>query len=276
MKLHEDNSYSMKLNELKAHCADCCGLCCTALYFSKMDGFPQNKPAGKPCMHLEKDFKCKIHPDLDKRKMKGCIGYDCFGAGQYVTQCLFHGEDWRSAPGRANELFETFIKVFQLFQIRYYLLEAMTITCAKSLWKDIDTRLNENDKLCSLTPEEICRLDVDSYREQVNILLKEVCACVENQFPKRDQRLPLELFGKSFKNKRMDGQNLSMKLLIACDFSGCRLDGANFLGADTRDANFSNADLRECVFLTQAQVNSARGNRKTLLPGHLDYPVTWR
>jgi Mg2+/Co2+ transporter CorB len=37
------------------------------------------------------------------------------------------------------------------------------------------------------------------------------------------------------------------------------------IGADTRDTNFSNADLREAVFLTQRQINSAKGNRNTKL-----------
>lgn len=42
------------------------------------------------------------------------------------------------------------------------------------------------------------------------------------------------------------------------------------------DTNFSNADLREAIFLTQGQINSAKGNRSTKLPKHLDYPVTWK
>lgn len=49
-----------------------------------------------------------------------------------------------------------------------------------------------------------------------------------------------------------------------------------FLGADTRDTNFNNADLSEAVFLTQGQVNSAKGNCNTKLPYHLDYPSTWK
>ena len=276
MKIHVENSYTTKLSELKSECSACCGLCCTALFFSKVDGFPQNKPAGKPCMYLEESFKCKIHHELAKRNMKGCIGYDCFGSGQYVTQAVFRGADWRTAPDRANELFETFIKVFRLFQVRYYLTEAMTLSFAESLWEDIAIRIKEINELCRLTPGEICRSDVESYRDRANILLKNVCACVEKQFPERDKRIPAELFGRSFRSRNMSGQNLSMKLLIASDFTGCCFAGANFLGADTRDADFSSADLSECVFLTQAQVNSAKGNRKTLLPQHLANPVTWR
>lgn len=59
----------------------------------------------------------------------------------------------------------------------------------------------------------------------------------------------------------MSGVDLSMKLLIATNFEGCIFDGTIFLGADTRDTNFSNADLREAVFLTQGQINCAKGKK---------------
>ncbi|SDF52972.1 Pentapeptide repeat-containing protein [Fontibacillus panacisegetis] len=56
--------------------------------------------------------------------------------------------------------------------------------------------------------------------------------------------------------------------------SGDRFDPANlrradFIGADFRDADVSGADLRDSIFLTQAQVNSAKGNKDTKLPGYL-------
>ena len=74
----------------------------------------------------------------------------------------------------------------------------------------------------------------------------------------------------------MSGLELSMKLLIAANFDSCKFDNTIFLGADTRDANFNDADLTKALFLTQGQVNSAKGNRNTKLPKHLNYPVTWK
>lgn len=74
----------------------------------------------------------------------------------------------------------------------------------------------------------------------------------------------------------MRGLDLSTKLLIAANFNNCVFDGTIFLGADTRDTDFCNADLREAVFLTQGQINAAKGNRNTKLPQYLDYPITWR
>ena len=82
--------------------------------------------------------------------------------------------------------------------------------------------------------------------------------------------------GRSFKHKDLSGLDLSSKLLIAANFSHCSFHGTIFLGADTRDADFSHADLSDAVFLSQGQVNAAKGNLNTKLPKHLDYPVTWK
>lgn len=92
---------------LSIHCAGCKGLCCRELFFSKSDGFPADKPAGKPCAYLMPDFRCGIHNELEARGMKGCMAYDCFGAGQAAAQS---GGD--------------FHRMFRLRQMLWYLLEA--------------------------------------------------------------------------------------------------------------------------------------------------------
>ena len=40
---------SHRRERLAADCSRCCGLCCTALYFSKAEGFPDDKGARIPC-----------------------------------------------------------------------------------------------------------------------------------------------------------------------------------------------------------------------------------
>ena len=71
---------------LYADCSLCRGLCCRALYFSKLDGFPQDKPCGVSCSYLCSDHTCNIHHELKQKGMKGCLGYDCLGAGQFAVQ----------------------------------------------------------------------------------------------------------------------------------------------------------------------------------------------
>ena len=53
------------------------------------------------------------------------------------------------------------------------------------------------------------------------------------------------------------------------------LDRSDLLGADLRDTDVSGADLSTALFLTQPQLNAARGSATTLLPTHLRRPVSW-
>lgn len=274
MRIHDENT--IILQTLKSDCSKCSGLCCTALFFSKTDGFPENKSEGKPCLNLQKDFRCKIHGELEKSKMKGCIGYDCFGAGQQVTQIIYSGQTWWDMPKKAKEIFDVFVVVFQLFQIRYFLLEAMTILPARTLNEEIKAQIEENERICNCEPQNILMFDRENYKNKVNVLLKQVCSLLQKSLCCENKKIPSNFLGKDFKNKDMSGLDLSTKLLIAANFNHCVFDGTIFLGADTRDTDFSNADLREAVFLSQGQINSAKGNRNTKLPQYLDYPITWR
>lgn len=263
-------------DQLKSECSKCSGLCCTALFFSKIDGFPSDKAAGQSCANLLMDYRCKIHSQLGKQKMKGCIGYDCFGAGQHVTQVIYQGQTWADLPSQAAEIFDVFTIVFQLYQIRYYLIEALSLKSAQCLKKSIQRLIEENIRMCHDHPDQICSLDLDLYRQRANQLLKHVCKLLQQSMRSENKKVPSHLLGGHFKGQDMSGVDLSMKLLIAADFEDCVFNGTNFLGADTRDTDFKNADLSSALFLTQGQINSAQGNRSTKLPEHLDYPSSWK
>lgn len=264
-----------KLKEFKIDCFKCSGLCCTALFFSKIDGFPENKGAGKPCSKLKEDYSCSIHKELEKKNMKGCIGYDCFGAGQFVTEKVYKGESWKTLKNKSEEIFNTFTIAFQFYQVSYYLEEARTIAVAKEFHKDISKLIEENENFYDFKAKEIITFDIEKYREKANIILKKVSKSILENLKNNNKPIN-SFFGKSFKNKNISGLDLSMQLLIAANFDGCNFKGTIFLGADTRDCNFSNADLVEAIFLTQGQINSAKGNRNTKLPEHLDYPISWK
>ena len=274
IKIHDESTIS--LQSLKSDCTKCSGLCCTALFFSKIDGFPENKQAGKACFNLQENFQCKIHEELEKRKMKGCIGYDCFGAGQQVTQSVYFGQTWQNSPGQAKEIFEVYIAMFKLYQIRYFLLESLAIIPAKMLRNNIKLLIEENEIICNSKPQDIMIFDIEKYRNRANIFLKQVCSLLQKSLNCENKKCPSNFLEKNFENKDFRGLDLSTKLLIAANFNNCVFDGTIFLGADVRNADFSNADLRDAVFLSQAQINSAKGNRNTKLPQYLDYPFTWR
>ena len=101
--LSDNHQYSApfadkSFRNLRADCENCFGLCCVALYFSASEGFPLDKDAGQPCLNLQSDFRCCVHKSLIERGLKGCIAFDCFGAGQKVAQISFGGRDWREVP----------------------------------------------------------------------------------------------------------------------------------------------------------------------------------
>lgn len=251
---------------LSIDCEKCCGLCCVALYCMKTDGFPADKVAGKPCQNLLTDFRCAIHSELTEKKMKGCLAYDCFGAGQKVTQKIYEGKDWGVEPDCKEQMFEVFHSVVQLHQMLWYLVEASKVLTAETLQLEIGRLIRQNEEMTQLPPDRMISLDIERYREKVNAILKST---------RIDTQKKVDYIGKNFKGANLDGKDLSMTLLIAANLEGCSLRGTHFLGADMRDANIRNADLSESLFLTQMQMNAAKGNHQTKLPAHLNYPLSW-
>jgi hypothetical protein len=56
---------------------------------------------------LQRNNCCSIHNRLVTHGFVGCAAYDCFGAGQWVTE-HFRGRSWRDSPQSATEMFEAF------------------------------------------------------------------------------------------------------------------------------------------------------------------------
>lgn len=90
--------------DMQADCENCFGLCCVALPFAASTDFAIDKAAGSPCRNLQSNFRCGIHNSLRQRGFRGCTVYDCFGAGQKVSQTTFNGIDWREAPESADQM----------------------------------------------------------------------------------------------------------------------------------------------------------------------------
>jgi len=266
------NNYMELTSKLAIDCGKCSGLCCVALYFMKTDGFPEDKEAGNLCKNLASDFRCKIYNQLPKLNMKGCLAYDCFGAGQRTTQAYFPDITWKTNPEKANEIFEVFLIIFQMHQLLWYLIEAFNVSQNKKLSDELESLILENERMTTGNAGDILSLDVSSYRMKVNDALKRVTRNLSGDSSKGARK---DYIGSTFKGENLDGRDLSMSLLIATNFEGCSLKGVNFLGADMRDANIKNTDLSESVFLTQMQVNSARGNLNTKLPERLQIPDSW-
>ncbi len=269
---------------LQADCTNCFGLCCVALPFAASVDFATDKDAGQPCQNLQSDFRCGVHNSLRQRGFRGCTVYDCFGAGQKVSRVTFVGHDWRQAPGSAKQMFEVFPIMRQLHELLWYLTEALTFQPARSIQGALSLALNETERLTHLDPDSIMELDVAAHRADVNALLLQTSELVRAEAlrsqkgPSGRRKTPgrgTDLIGAKLTGANLRGANLRGAYLIAADLRGADLRVADLIGADFRDADISGADLTECIFLTQAQINAAKGDASTRLPPLLTRPTHW-
>ncbi|MFD6923303.1 pentapeptide repeat-containing protein [Streptomyces sp. NPDC059944] len=263
---------------LRADCGQCFGLCCVALPFSRSADFAIDKDAGKPCRNLAGDFRCGIHTRLRETGFTGCTVYDCFGAGQRVSQETYGGVDWRSGSARrAREMFDVFPVVRQLHELLWYLNEALALPAARPVHADVRRVLDRTEELARLTPDELAALDVGAHREKVNKLLlrtSELVRAGAGRGGKKDRR-GADLMGARLKGADLRGVSLRGAYLIAADLTGADLRGADLIGADLRDTDLTDADLTGAFFLTQPQLNAARGGAGTRLPESLTLPGHW-
>ena len=269
-------------NNLSADCENCFGLCCVALPYAKSADFAFDKDGGNPCKNLQNDYRCGIHKNLRNKGFRGCTVYECFGAGQKVSQVTYDGIDWRSNPESAKEMFDVFPIMQQLHEMLHYLKEALSLEAARPIYNDIQQVMTETEFLTKLDPKAILNLDVPSHRTIVNDLLLQTSELVranvkKEKNPKKQSKhyKGIDLFGAKLKGAHLKGSNFRGALLIASDLRDCDLRFTDFIGADLRDANLSGANLLGSIFLTQAQINSANGNQTTKLPPTLIIPQHW-
>ncbi|WP_053696355.1 pentapeptide repeat-containing protein [Streptomyces sp. NRRL F-5755] len=263
--------------DLQADCGSCFGLCCVALPFAASADFAVDKPAGKPCGNLQADFSCGIHARLRDKGFSGCTVFDCFGAGQKVSQVTFGGTDWRSAPDSARPMFDVFPVMRQLHELLWYLTEALSLPPARPVHKDLRRALKETDRLTRGTAEELAQVDVGAVRQEVNALLLRTSELVRAAVPGRKKNhRGADLMGARLAGANLRGANLRGAYLIAADLTGADLRTADLIGVDFRDANLSGADLTGAIFVTQAQLNAARGDAATKLPTGLSRPAHWK
>ncbi|WP_435885663.1 pentapeptide repeat-containing protein [Streptomyces lydicus] len=261
---------------LVSDCGSCFGLCCAALPFAASADFAIDKDAGRPCPNLQTDFRCGIHADLRGRGFSGCTVFDCFGAGQKVSQVTFGGRDWRQAPGTARQMFDVFPVMRQLHELLWYLAEALALPDARPVHTALRAALEKTERLTRGSAEELGQLDVPAHRGEVNALLLRTSELVRATVPGcKKERRGADLMGARLRKADLRGANLRGAYLIAADLRGADLRQADLIGADLRDADLRGADLTGALFLTQAQVNAARGDAATTLPSALSRPAHW-
>ncbi|AHH97958.1 pentapeptide repeat-containing protein [Kutzneria albida] len=261
---------------LTSDCSNCFALCCVGLAFTASADFAISKDVGTPCPNLRQDFRCGIHQQLRPKGFQGCTVYDCFGAGQKVSQVTFGARDWRQAPETAASMFAVLPVMRQLHELLWYLAEALTLPAAKPVHREVADLLTRTEDLTRQSPEQLLALDVAAHRQQVNTVLLRTSELVRSGVRgKRKDRRGADLIGARLRGADLRGANLRGAYLIGADLSGADLRLADLIGADLRDTAVPGADLSAAIFLTQSQVNAARGDSATRLPPTLTRPAHW-
>jgi hypothetical protein len=251
--------------DLRADCGSCFGLCCVALTFQKSADFAIDKDAGEPCRNLQDDFRCGIHQKLRGEGFRGCTVYDCFGAGQRISKLA--GSSWREQPGQ--KMFEALPIMRQLHELLWYLAEARQLKETSEIYELLDAA---SDRIEKLDVEDV---DLPAERAAVNELLLQTSALVRGKQSKKKDRRGADLLGAKLRGADLQKANLRGAYLIAADLRDADLRQADLIGADLRDARLEGADLTGALFLTQSQVNAARGDDATKLPAVLTRPSHW-
>jgi uncharacterized protein YjbI with pentapeptide repeats len=266
---------------LRPDCGSCFALCCTAFGFSRSADFAVDKPPGTPCRNLATDFSCIIHDRLRPRGYRGCTVFDCFGAGQNVSQNLFGGTSWIADPELKPAMFASFKTARQLHEMLWHLAEAQ----ARAF--DPDTRQRAGGLRTLIETalggvEQLLAVDVEELHARVRSVLMEASEEIRGSyFAAGADHLEAalapgaDLMGRNLANRRLCGADLRGAYLIAADLRGSDLSGADLLGADLRDVRLDGADLSRALYLTQAQLNAAKGSHTTALPADVERPSHW-
>jgi uncharacterized protein YjbI with pentapeptide repeats len=213
--------------------------------------------------------------------MPGCVAYDCFGAGQHVTQVTFAGADWRQSPATAERLFDTFTVMRQLHELAWYLTEALALTAARPVHPELGTALEGIMALTREPADALLVVDVAGRREAIGALLDKASELARAGVAPGTRRRALDrrgadLAGADLRGRDLRGVNLRGAVLIGADLRGADLRLADLAGADLRGADLGGADLRGSLFLTQSQLVSASGDRTTMLSPSSERPIHWQ
>ncbi|MFE6854935.1 pentapeptide repeat-containing protein, partial [Streptomyces sp. NPDC057674] len=147
---------------------------------------------------------------------------------------------------------------------------------ARPIHAELRTALARVEELTGGSADDLEKLRVPEVRAEVNELLLRTSELVRGAAGGRPRsRRGADLVGKRLRGAKLRGTDLRGALLIAADLTGADLTLADLIGADLRDADLSGADLTGALFLTQPQLNAARGNAATRLPEGFERPAHW-
>lgn len=235
---------------LEPDCERCTALCCVALPFQAAADFAHTKPARTPCRHLS-GTRCGIHAELRGRGYSGCVVFDCFGAGQVLTE--------RGDPVDVDALMALRLR----HQTAWLLQEAEGYGLPEHLRGDVGAAF------AGLR-------DGSGEVEPAVALLRRVSSALRDgiEGPRQDLAGAVRV-GDDLRSEDLRGASLRGAVLLGANLVGADLTGADLTGADLRAARLHGADLRGALFLHGSQLRAARGDSATRLPAGRSRPTHW-
>jgi len=251
---------------LVADCEHCFALCCVLLPFSAVSGFGMDKPGGTPCPNLADDDRCTIHATLRRDGWSGCVTFDCFGAGQQVSQVTYAGVSWRESDNLGE-----MAAVLSVMRLLHEMLSHLAEVARRSPRPGAAALTDEILVLTAATPVELLAVDLDDLHDRVGAALEAASARLRRGTDLRGR----DLAGHDLRDQPLGDADLRGSLLIRADLRGLDLGRADLLGADLRDADLRGAELAQVLFLSQSQVNAAVGDAHATIPSALLRPDHW-
>jgi uncharacterized protein YjbI with pentapeptide repeats len=173
-------------------------------------------------------------------------------------------------------MFARFTIVRQLHELLWYLEEALALGPARPLHAALRAARDQTERLASGRLDAGAAVDLAANWETVGGLLRQASEMVRARVPSPTACFGgADLVGATFRRDDLRGADLREARLIGADLRQCDLGRADLLGADLRGARLAGADLRGSLFVTQPQLDAARGDEATRLPARLDRPVHW-
>ena len=236
--------------------------------------FPIDKPAGTACRNLIGN-RCGVHARLREEGFVGCVTFDCFGAGQHVTQVTVEGRDWCHDPATAVQVRRAFPVARRLHELLWYLAEARMLAGGGAIGRRVAEADSATRVLVDLGPDELAEVDVDGHLAEVNPVLVEVSERVRRGHGRGADHRGADLVGVDLRRRVLRAASLRGALLVGADLRDVDLSWADVTGADLRGADLRGAEMSAALLVTGPQLMAARGDDTTSIPAVLDRPSHW-
>ncbi len=139
--------------------------------FYAAQGFAFNKAAHSACRYVTLENRCASHTELASRGFPGCVAFDCYGAGQRVTQELFNGMTWRTSGETQVQIFSAYTCCLALHRLMAMLMLAEA-TAAPPLDGQMRLKRQQLDEICRSEEAKTGSVDIARVQKDVFELVR--------------------------------------------------------------------------------------------------------